>query len=199
VKSRFIQAMDSLQAEAALGDIRLRRIFDIMGEEGHSVLLMFLCLPYLQPIPIPGLSTPFGILMALIAIYLFRGKPPWLPKRFENLPVSASLIIKVSEVAEKVWRKASLFIKERWAFFHDNPFFKFFNMFIFVTNAFLLSLPLPIPFSNTIPAVAILMCAIGHTEKDGLFICLSYLLSIACFCFFAALAFGAGYSVMAFS
>ena len=199
MKSRFIEAMDALQAEAAHGDIKLRRIFDIMGEEGHSVLLMFLCLPYMQPIPIPGLSTPFGILMALIAIYLFLQRPPWLPKRFENLFISAKIVIKVSEMAERVWRKVSLIIKERWAFFHDNFVFKFLNLLVFVVNALLLALPLPIPFSNTLPAIAILLCAMGHTEKDGLFIGLSYLMSAACFAFFSAIVFGAGYSVMAFS
>ena len=39
---------------------------------------------------------------------------------------------------------------------------------------FVLSLPLPIPFTNTIPAIAILLLSMGMMEEDGLFILLGY-------------------------
>lgn len=195
MKSRFIQAMDSLQAEASKGDLTLRRIFDLMGEEGHSVLLLFLCIPYMQPIPIPGLSTPFGLLMSLIAVFLYLQRPPWLPKRFENLRVSAKLIIKVSEVAENFWTKASRIIRERWTFFHDLHAFRLINLIVLAVNGVLLALPLPIPFSNMFPAIAVMLCAVGHTERDGLFIGFSYVWCLLSFSFFAALGLGAGWSM----
>lgn len=197
MKSRFIDAMDSLQAEAQKGDLTLKRIFDVMGEEGHSVIIIFLCVPYMQPIPIPGLSTPFGLIMALIGLFLYLQKPPWIPKRFQNLSVSSASVIKVSEVAEKIWYKAARFIKARWAFLHDNQLFRVFNLLLFVSNGILLALPLPIPMSNFFPAMTILFCAVGHMERDGLFIFLSYVWCILSFSFFAALAFGASWSVNA--
>lgn len=192
MKSRFVATMDELQAEAAHeGDLSLRRIFDVMGEEGHSVLLVFLCVPYMQPIPIPGLSTPFGILMALVAWYLYIRTPPWLPKKFENYKISATTIVKVSEAAEKFWMKVSRFIKERWAFLIDNPGFRFFNMFLFVVNGILLALPLPIPMSNFFPAMTILFCAVGHMEKDGVVVSISYAWCAASFAFFTMIALSA--------
>ena len=195
MKSRFIQAMDSLQDEASKGDLTLRKVFDVMGEEGHSVLLLFLCIPYMQPIPIPGLSTPFGILMSLIAVFLFLERPPWLPKKFENLRISAQSVIKISEVAEKVWVKASKFVKERWTVLHDAQTFRFINLIVLSVNGLLLALPLPIPFSNMFPAIAVILSAVGHTERDGLFIGASYVWSLLSFGFFAALGLGAGWSV----
>ncbi|UXR63764.1 exopolysaccharide biosynthesis protein [Bdellovibrio bacteriovorus] len=191
LKSRFISAMDLLQEEASKGDLTLRRVFVLLGEEGHAVLVLFLCLPFMQPIPIPGLSTPLGILISLVAIFLFRQRAPWLPKRFENLKISADVVIKVSEVAEKIWTYVSRVVKERLTLLHDFWAFRFINLVVFIGNAVLLSLPLPIPFSNTVPAIGIILCAIGHMEKDGVFILFSYLWCLIVASFFATLAMGA--------
>lgn len=183
--------MDLLQEEASHGALTLRRVFDLLGEEGHAVLVLFLCLPFLQPIPIPGLSTPLGFLIAIVAFFLYLRKPAWLPKKFENLKLSPDVVIRVSEVAEKIWTYVSKIVKERWVFFHDMWFFRLINLLVFVANAAFLSLPLPIPFSNTVPTVGIILCAIGHMEKDGLFILLSYLWCLVVASFFATLALGA--------
>lgn len=183
--------MDLLQDEATRGDLTLKRIFEILGEEGHAVLLLFFCLPFLQPIPIPGLSTPLGVLIVLISIYLFRQVPPWLPQRYEKLKISAAVVIRVSNVAESIWKVVAKVVRSRMEFLHDLFPFRVLNLFIFVVNAILLSLPLPIPFSNTIPAIGIILCAIGHIEKDGVFILFSYLWCLIVAGFFTSLAMGA--------
>ena len=191
MKSRFIATMDLLQEEAQKGDLTLRRVFHLMGEEGHAVLMLFLCLPFLQPIPIPGLSTPLGFLISVVSYFLFRNRAPWLPKRFETLSISSDVLIKVSEVAEKIWTYAAKVVKPRFVMFHDSTFFRFINLLVVVVNAMLLSLPLPIPFSNTVPAVAIILSAIGYMEKDGFFILLSYLWCFIVASFFTTLTMGA--------
>jgi hypothetical protein len=183
--------MDLLQEEATRGDLTLRRVFEILGEEGHAVLLLFFCLPFLQPIPIPGLSTPLGFMIVLISIFLFRQVPPWLPKRYENLKISAAVVIRVSNVAERIWKVVSKIVKARLEFLHDLWVFRALNLCLFIVNAVLLSLPLPIPFSNTVPAIAIILCAIGNMEKDGVFILFSYLWCLIVACFFASLTMGA--------
>jgi hypothetical protein len=42
-----------------------------------------------------------------------------------------------------------------------------------------LMLPLPIPFSNSIPALAVVLLAIGMLEKDGLCVLLGHLTAVA--------------------
>lgn len=183
--------MDSIQEEAAKEELTLRRIFIIMGEEGHALLMIFLCLPFMQPIPIPGLSTPLGFLVAAVAIFLFLNRPPWLPKRFEKLTISSEVLIKVSTVAERIWGHASKVVKARLTFFHDFMIFRFISLLVVVVNAILLALPLPIPFSNTVPVIGILLSAIGYMERDGLMIILSYLWCFIVASFFATLTVGA--------
>jgi len=191
LKSRFIAAMDLLQEEASRKELTLLRVFQILGEEGHAVLILFLCLPFVQPIPIPGLSTPLGFLVAVVAFFLYRNQTPWLPKKFENLKISSEVLLKVSEVAERIWKYASKIIKPRLEFLHDYWAFRLLNLIVFIANAALLSLPLPIPFSNTVPVVAIILSAIGHMEKDGVFILFSYLWCLIVASFFATIAMGA--------
>ncbi|UOF02215.1 exopolysaccharide biosynthesis protein [Bdellovibrio reynosensis] len=183
--------MDLLQAEASKQDLTLHRVFAVLGEEGHALIMIFFCLPFLQPIPIPGLSTPLGFMIALVAIFLYLRKPPQLPKRFENHKISSEVVLKVSNIAERIWTFAAKVIKERWAFFHDHWFFRLLNLITIVVNAALLSLPLPIPFSNTVPVIAIILSAIGHMEKDGFFILASYLWCFLVASFFTTLTLGA--------
>lgn len=195
MKSRFVAAMDLLQEEASQGDLTLRRIFDLLGEEGHAMLLLFLCLPFVQPIPIPGLSVPLGFLISVVAYFLYRDRPAWLPKKFEQVKITAEVLLKVSQVAENIWIYVAKVVRPRMMFFHDRQAFRAINLTVFVMNAVFLSLPLPIPFSNTIPAVAIILSAIGHMEKDGLFILLSYLWCLIVVSFFASLAIGAAHYI----
>ena len=138
-----------------------------------------------------SLSTPSGILIIIVATRLYLAKPFWIPKRYEGLKISAKTVTRVSEAVEKIWRRLARFIKERWTFLHDSHSFRILNFMVFVLNAFLLSLPLPIPFSNTLPGIAIILLSLGHTEKDGLFIVLSYIWTLLVIAFFISLGLGA--------
>jgi hypothetical protein len=51
-----------------------------------------------------------------------------------------------------------------------------------------MSLPLPIPLTNIIPAYTILFLAIGLLEFDGLFILIGYGMTMATTIFFASIA-----------
>jgi hypothetical protein len=53
--------------------------------------------------------------------------------------------------------------------------------------AALLLLPLPVPFSNTIPAWAIMLMAGGLLERDGLFILAGYITALGAIVFFGAI------------
>jgi hypothetical protein len=199
-KSRFIFTMDELQRIAnEQSKISVEEIFQVMGDEGHAILLIFLCLPYLQPIPIPGVSTVFGTLTAIVAFYHYLRKPPYLPKRFKHFALSAEVVRKISGVFERVWLKLGHWVHPRLEFFCENPVWRFVNLFVLLSNAILLALPLPIPFSNFFPNVTILLLALGLMEKDGLFILLSYGWSLLCYGFFIALSLGTVWSVSKFS
>ncbi|MEI6035553.1 MAG: exopolysaccharide biosynthesis protein [Verrucomicrobiae bacterium] len=55
---------DSLPGERTqLGDL-----MDRLQGRVYTLLLVLLCLPFCQPIALPGLSTPFGVVIALLGL-----------------------------------------------------------------------------------------------------------------------------------
>lgn len=181
----FLNHLDEIESRCAKGDLTLQDIFEIFGPEGHFVLILFLIFPFLQPIPVPGLSTLFGVLIATVACFRYFRKPPWMPKRWAQKKLPAQTVLKIAESSEKILRRL-FFLKPRFKFILREPFHSI-NMALLAVNALLLALPLPIPFSNAVPAWTIAFQTLAYLEEDGALVILSYLSSAACLAFFGFL------------
>lgn len=192
----FAQALHQLHVEATTGAVTLERVVTLLGVNGHTVIVLFLSLPFMQPVPLMGLSTPMGLLIVFVSLVQWRNKPPWVPKKYAHHVIPHKIILKTSEVAEKVWHKLENFIHPRYMFMCENPGFVALNCFLVCIQAILLALPLPIPFSNTIPALGIVLNALGQLEKDGLLILWSYLHFLLVVGFFGSIVWGASFLVL---
>lgn len=179
-----------LRREISEGDLTLGEIFDILKTNGHDLVILFLCLPFLQPIPLLGLSTPLGALMIVGSVLKFRGKAPWIPASWRDKDFSGPAMRKTLEVAEKVLRKTSGLLHRRWGWLVRLRTFQLVNLLVVCISAFLLALPLPVPFSNTVPTWVILASTLGQLEEDGLWILISYLIFLVCLSLFGGLALG---------
>jgi hypothetical protein len=186
----LLDHLDTLEARCEKGDLSLQDILDAFGVDGHYVLIAFLIIPFLQPLPLVGLSTPFGLFIGIIAVMAYLKRPPSLPKRLAKITVSATIVKRIATTSETVFEKISIFSHPRWTLFFRGGFREL-NTLLLILNVVLLALPLPIPFSNAIPAWMIAVHTIGQLEEDGLLIALSYLLTVFCFGYFAVLAKGA--------
>jgi hypothetical protein len=72
----------------------------------------------------------------------------------------------------------------------------FVNNLAFIFSALLLMMPLGlVPFSNTLPALALIFLAIGMMQKDGLCILLGYSSGVATVAYFGFLLIGGGWAV----
>ena len=78
--------------------------------------------------------------------------------------------------------------KHRFSRFSDNEWGCRITGACLAWDALLMSLPLPIPLTNLVPAYAILFLAIGLLEFDGLFILIGYGMTMAKTIFFASIA-----------
>jgi hypothetical protein len=192
--SYFITKLKSLQTTKSDKDISLKSTFDSFGPLGHYLLILFMILPFLQPVPLMGLSTPFGLMIAVLSFLSYFNKAPWLPKRWSQRAISKEFLGKVISGTEKIFNFLSRFIKERWPIFFKKPFDEIGTVFNII-NAVLLALPLPIPFSNALPAWAIFFFALAKIEKDGLFVLISYLQTLFCYVYFLFIWKGASLSL----
>lgn len=146
---------------------------------GFPALLAILALPFILPIPVPGLSTPLGLAIGLFGLRLALLQRPliprWLLRRRIPLRVMRALVSHGVPIIRRTerWLHPRLLFVPRW------PFFRSITGLAIASCGLVLALPLPIPFSNTVPAVGTLLLAAGVMEDDGLFILLGYGVSAA--------------------
>ncbi|NBX18828.1 MAG: hypothetical protein EBR09_15860 [Proteobacteria bacterium] len=145
-------------------------------------------IPFLQPVPLPGLSTPFGILLGALGFFHLSGQGyRALPKRLLERRIEAATVLKILEYSEKTlsglakipfwnWGRAGRLLSHPRALGSHIVFM-----------AILLSLPLPVPFSNALPAWGIVFASLSIIEANGIFILLSYLTLIGNLVFFGGL------------
>lgn len=167
--------------EAAVGGpMTLGELVGRMHHSGFGLLVIFVCLPFLQPLPMGGLSTVLGPFVALMGVQLARGRkeltlPAWIAGR----RLEAKTIHLLLGAARTFFHVAEKVSRPRWRALARNE--RAAGAGIALSGA-LLSLPFPIPLSNVICAGPATLLALSVLEDDGLLALLGWLgllLSIA--------------------
>lgn len=176
-----------LAARSSARPLTLREVIHVLRGRAYLLLLVLLSLPFLTPIPLPGLSTPFGLAIALIALRLALGQRPWLPKNLQRKQLPADFFARLFRVAEKIIRVLEKLLRPRWPMLTATSLLRQLHALVLLLAAVALLLPLPIPFTNSFPAWAILLIAGGLLERDGVAILLGYGVFAASVIYFAFL------------
>jgi hypothetical protein len=181
-----MHAPQKLSAEIALLRARsedrpltLREVIYVLRGRAYLMLVVLLALPFLTPLPLPGLSTPFGLAIAAVAFRLTLGQRPWLPKKLQRKQLPAGFFAKLFRVAERIIRFLEKFLRPRWPVVTGTPLLLRLHALVMFIAAVALLLPLPIPFTNSFPAWTILLLAGGLLERDGVAIVLGYVVFLA--------------------
>jgi hypothetical protein len=170
--------------------ITLRDLLAMMGESGLLLLCAFLSLPFLFPVSIPGVSTVFGAGIVLISAAITLNRLPWLPGKVADRRLESGKLRPVLERGVTFLRKIDRFFKPRMAGLTTGAVMNRVNGLVLMGAGLLLMAPLGlIPFSNTLPGVAILLLAAGISQRDGLVVLAGYVMVVLTIVYFAALAF----------
>ena len=163
----FSAELQMLAEKFAERPARLSEILEATHGRGFALLLIFISLPFVTPIPLPGLSTPFGLTVALIGARLALGKKPWLPRRLLDWELPSGFLSKILHAAGHVVRFLEFFLKPRLVFFHESLVFQKIAGTLILISGLMLLLPLPIPFTNLFPAATVVLLAASSLERDG--------------------------------
>jgi hypothetical protein len=163
------------QFSASGGKITLQSLVDSLGDRSHVMAILFLAIPFVQPIPMLGLSTIFGAAIITIAATYALGKKPWIPAKFGNRELPHNLLQAICDKGSKVFQWLERWVRPRGKAFHRWTGMKTFAALCVVLCAALLALPLPIPASNTVPTIPIILLALGLLEEDGWFVVAGYI------------------------
>lgn len=171
------------------GGVTLLQIRDLIGREGMMLLTAFLTIIFLVPVSIPGVSTVFGGGILLLTISRLFRRPVWLPQKIGRRTVSTEKLRGGMEKGLKWFQRLERISRpHRMPWLMRGRFAGAVNNFGLILGAVLLMAPFGlIPFSNTLPAVALLFLAIGILQRDGVCILLGHLSNIATIAYFAVL------------
>ncbi|MGF1460017.1 MAG: exopolysaccharide biosynthesis protein [Leptolyngbyaceae cyanobacterium] len=152
--------------ESRAEQITLGDILNLAGERTFGFLFVLLALPSALPIPAPGYSTPFGIVMFLLAVQLIAGRErPWLPHGWKQKGFGLAQVQGVVkgglpwlERIEVLSRpRISMVCTSRWG-----------RAILGIVIALMsVCMMIPIPGTNTLPAIGVFVTGFGLLDDDG--------------------------------
>lgn len=163
---------DDLQAvlEHAAGNaVTVGELTDVLRERGLAMVLIVITFPFLIPIPTMGLSAPVGLAVVIYGACVALNVKPWLPGLLARRQISYAMLKKAIGFACRWVRLAEKLLKPRLKFMLWPGINIPIGLSLIFCGVFM-SLPLPIPFTNAIPALAILLLLAGLIERDGVFV-----------------------------
>ena len=176
MSSLFSHDIKILLSKLANQPIELGKILEATVERGFSLIICLLALPFLLPMP-PGLSGVMGIGCSILGIQMALGRKfPWLPKQVAKLKFSRSLIQRLLKFIRCLTIWLEKIVRSRWQRIANNSSVWKINGLCIAWLSVLLMLP--IPLTNPLPAIAILILAIANIESDGLLMCVGYFLTL---------------------
>lgn len=165
-----------LARDQAGGALTLGEVFERIGDRGFGLLLIVLSLPSALPVPAPGYSTPFGIVIAVLALQMLAGRTsPWLPARAAGTKLHGKFIDGMLGFFSKFFSKVEFLIRPRLRWVGSRAGRAFLGALVLIMACLMI---MPIPLTNTFPAFVIFLTGIGLTEEDGLFSLFAGLLGV---------------------
>ncbi len=157
---------------------------------GYNLLLVIIALPFLTPIPLPGFSIPFGVVVAFVGMRLALGQKPSLPARLLAKELPPGFLTRLLSGASRVVRFLEVWLRPRLPFLHDQLLYRRVAGLLIGTSGLYLVLPLPIPFSNGLPGWTVLLLSAAALERDGVCYLAGCVMFVVSTAYFVALAFG---------
>ncbi|MDB9321225.1 MULTISPECIES: exopolysaccharide biosynthesis protein [Cyanophyceae] len=152
--------------EERTAQVTLAEILLLAKERIFGFLLVILSLPSALPVPAPGYSMPFGALIVVLAVQLiFGAEIPWLPQRMLNHPIKLETVQKLLKAGNPWLRRIEAIARPRLSYICTTLPGK-----VTIGSAIALmgiSMIIPIPGTNTIPAIGVFVTSFGLLEDDG--------------------------------
>lgn len=180
--------LDEIQEELPDENISLKELINVMSGEGLQFMIIILIAPFLIPASIPGSSTPFGILIILLEIAYLNNKSLYIPDFIGKYEISKENVLKLFDIIKKALGYVEKISKPRGKLSSKKYVLKI-NAVVNILLAFLLFLPLPIPFTDFVPATSMLLLAVSTLEHDSYLMILGYVAAILTVIYFSSVGY----------
>lgn len=173
-------------AQAASQPLTIGELETILQGRGMVTLTLVFALPFVQPIPVPGLSIILGIVIMALGLKLAFGSHGNLPDFIRRKSLAPATVQKMARGGKKIFTKLEKLFKKRYSFAADRPLSQIAGVSLMACGiAMALPLPPVILFSNSLPAIAVIFICLGFIERDGLFILAGHAMALVTWIYFA--------------
>ncbi|MGJ5675639.1 MAG: exopolysaccharide biosynthesis protein [Nostochopsis sp.] len=173
---KFSQDIKLLLQRLAEKPLSLEDILAETSERGFNLVIALLVLPFLFPMP-PGFTGPFGGACLILSIQMVLGRrSPWLPRRIARYKFPRSFANILLQNLRRITRIIEKIARPRLPKIANHPYVWRLNGFCISLLAVLLISP--IPLTNPIPTIGILILAVATIESDGLLMCIGYIFTV---------------------
>ncbi|ABW28923.1 exopolysaccharide biosynthesis protein [Acaryochloris marina] len=146
--------------------VTLQELLTLAEERVFGVLFVVLALPSALPVPAPGYSVPFGVMIFLLSVQMIAGsKQPWFPQKFSTHPVALSTVQGILKKALPRLRNIEAITRPRFLPICTSVPGRILIGCILALMG--ISMMIPIPGTNTVPAIGIFVTGFGLLEDDG--------------------------------
>lgn len=161
--------------------ITIKEITDFFADRGVAALLFVFGAPMCVPIPmLPGVTLIFSIPLLFLSGLMIGGViRPWLPRAIADKKLSRKYVGKAIEYALPWLEKIERYSRQRYKWMLSDIMYRLSGV---VIGIFAISIMFPLPLSNTIPGIAMVIMAIGKIMHDGLMILVGGIMGLV-FCF----------------
>lgn len=179
-------------AEACRGrDVTLGELaaFGDESEDVYFLLVLLFSLPFCQPIPLAGLATPFGLVVAAIGWAMVMQKPFRIPDRLGRVRIPHKFIPTLIKGAGKLVGWLERHLHRRRVPLARSVTMRRIHGATICFWGLMLALPIFIPLSNIFSALPLPFLAAALLEDDGVMVIRSYIASAVCAAYWLALGF----------
>lgn len=146
--------------------VTLQELLNLAEEKVFGFLFVLLALPSALPVPAPGYSVPFGIIIFLLAIQLISGsKQPWFPHRFSTHPVALTTVQGILGKALPWLQRIEAVARPRLFVICTSVVGR--SVIGLILALMGISMMIPFPLTNTVPAIGVFVTGFGLLEDDG--------------------------------
>ena len=145
--------------------ISLGQLIESFGNRAFGALLFIFAVPVALPIAIPGISAVLGAPLLFLSWQLMRGRErPWLPEVMRSRSFRRVGFVGMLQRVLPSIQCVERLVGPRLIWLTNRRGEQVIGLLAFTLA---LVLFLPIPFGNTVPALAIAIMALAVLERDG--------------------------------
>jgi hypothetical protein len=169
--------LEKLGEKPSDGKTTISELLEDFSENGLLLALIFFSLPVAVPLPYPpGFTTVMGTPLMILSFQMLLGyHKVKLPQKINQYEMKNSMLIAICNKVVPLLKYLENYIKPRFSFARSFYCEQFIGL---VSLICAISVAIPLPLTNAVPALSITIMCLGLLNRDGLVIIFGFIIGI---------------------